>query len=43
VLEAEVYNKEGFVMKDTCVSSAQLCTPIWKKESLSSTCKTEVA
>jgi hypothetical protein len=35
VLDGPVSNIDGFLWRDTCVSSTQLNRPIWKKESLS--------
>jgi hypothetical protein len=35
VLDAAACNLDGFLWRDTCVSSTQLNRPIWNKQSLS--------
>jgi hypothetical protein len=35
VLDAPAFIKDGFLCRDTCVSSTQMNRPIWNKESIS--------
>jgi hypothetical protein len=42
VLDAESYDIDGFLWRDTCVSSIQLNRTIWKKDSLPPPSKTFV-
>jgi hypothetical protein len=43
MLDATASNTYHFLLKDTCVSSTHLNTPIWNKESLPPPLKTKVA